>query len=149
VERYEVRQDSGGPGEFRGGLGHYRDYLILDHDAFLTTVQERTECPPWGLAGGRDAAVNALIVNPDTPEADSIKKVNAKPVKAGSLISVRTGGGGGYGSPFERDSESVRRDVVRGYVSREAAQRDYGVVLSPDTLEIDAEATGRLRSAAG
>jgi N-methylhydantoinase B len=147
VERYEVRQDSGGPGQFRGGLGHYRDYTILDHDAYLTTVQERTKCPPWGLAGGKDAAVNALIVNPETPEAESILKVSAKPVKANSMISVRTGGGGGYGGPFERDPETVRLDVVRGYVSLEAAQRAYGVVLSPDTLEIDVEATQQLRSA--
>jgi N-methylhydantoinase B len=149
VERYEVRQDSGGPGKFRGGLGHYRDYLILDHDAFLTTVQERTKCPPWGLAGGKAAAVNALIVNPDTPEAESIKKVNAKPIKAGSRISVRTGGGGGYGNPFERDPELVRLDVVRGYVSQEAARRDYGVVLQPDTLAIDIEETQRLRAQVG
>ncbi|GAB4535983.1 MAG: hypothetical protein Kow0063_20910 [Anaerolineae bacterium] len=112
----------------------------------LTTVQERTKCPPWGLAGGKAAAVNALIVNPDTPEAESINKVNAKPIRAGSLISVRTGGGGGYGNPFERDPELVRLDVVRGYVSREAAQHEYGVVLRPGTLEIDVEATRRLRS---
>lgn len=149
VERYEVRQDSGGPGTFRGGLGHYRDYLILDHDAFLTTVQERTKCPPWGLAGGKEAAVNALIVNPDTPEAESIKKVNAKPINAGSRISVRTGGGGGYGHPFERDPEMVRLDVVRGYVSREAARRDYGVALQPDTLAIDVEETQGLRAQVG
>jgi N-methylhydantoinase B len=149
VERYEVRQDSGGPGKFRGGLGHYRDYLILDHDAFLTTVQERTKCPPWGLAGGKAAAVNALIVNPDTPEAESIKKVNAKPVKSGSHISVRTGGGGGYGDSSERDSELVRLDVVRGYVSLEAAREAYGVALRPDTLEIDVEETRRLRSGSG
>ena len=149
LERYEVRQDSGGPGKFRGGLGHYRDYLILDHDAFLTTVQERTKCPPWGLAGGKAAAINALIVNPDTPEAESIKKVNHKPVKAGSRISVRTGGGGGYGNPFERDPELVRLDVVRGYVSREAARQEYGVVLQPDTLAIDVEETQRLRAEVG
>jgi N-methylhydantoinase B len=147
MERYEVRQDSGGPGKFRGGLGHYRDYLILGHDAFLTTVQERTKCPPWGLMGGKAAAVNALIVNPDTPEAESINKVNAKPIKAGSRISVRTGGGGGYGNPFERDPERVRLDVLHGYVSREAAQRDYGVMLRPDAFEVDGEATRRLRAA--
>ena len=69
--------------------------------------------------------------------------------KLKALISVRTGGGGGYGTPFERDPESVRLDVVCGYVSLEAAQRDYGVVLSPHTLEIDVEATQQLRSAAG
>jgi N-methylhydantoinase B len=148
VECYEVRQDSGGPGKFRGGLGHYRDYLILNHDAYLTTVQERTKCPPWGLAGGQAAAVNALIVNPDTPGEESIKKVNAKPIKSGSRISVRTGGGGGYGSPLERDPERVRLDVVRGYVSLEAAREKYGVVLNPDTLQIDIQATRQLRSAA-
>jgi N-methylhydantoinase B len=62
---------------------------------------------------------------------------------------VRSGDGGGYGNPFERDPELVRLDVVCGYVSREAARRDYGVVLRPDTLAIDVEETQRLRAEAG
>ncbi len=122
--------------------------MILNHNAFLTTVQERTKCPPWGLAGGRPAAVNTLIVNPDTPEAEVVNKANAKPIKAGGRISVRSGGGGGYGNPFERDPELVRLDVVRGYVSLEAARRDYGVVLYPDTLDIDVTKTQQLRAQA-
>jgi N-methylhydantoinase B len=88
-------------------------------------------------------------VNPGTPEAESINKTTAKLIKAGSRISVRTGGGGGYGDPFERDPEMVRLDVVRGYVSSEAARRDYGVVLHPDTLAIDTKETQRLRTEVG
>ena len=83
------------------------------------------------------------------PGAESILKVNAKPVKSGSRISVRTGGGGGYGNPFEREPDRVRLDVLRGYVSLEAARVDYGVVLQPDTLAVDVEETRRLRSATG
>ena len=109
----------------------------------------QTSCPPWGLAGGKAAAVDAVIVNPDTPEAESINKVNHKPVKASSRISMRTGGGGGDSNRFERAPELVRLDLVRGYVSREAAQREYGVVLQPDTLAIDLEETQRLRAEMG
>jgi len=107
----------------------------------------QTSCPPWGLARGKAAAVDAVIVNPDTPEAESIKKVNHKPVKASSRISVR--GGGGDSNPFERAPELVRLDIVRGYVSREAAQREYGVVLQPDMLAIALEETQRLRPEVG
>ena len=145
IAEYGLRRGSGGQGRHSGGDGIVRRWEFLA-PATLTIVSERRRFGPWGLAGGKAAAVNALIVNPDTPEAESIKKVNAKPIKAGSRISVRTGGGGGHGNPFERDLELVRLDVVRGYVSREAAQRDYGVVLQPGTLDINVEETQQLRA---
>lgn len=145
VERYEVRPDSGGPGKFRGGLGQFRDIRVLDHDCRITTTQERSKCPPWGLFGGGEALTNRVVINPGTPEETIIQKCTGYPVKAGSIISVQTGGGGGYGDPLERDPEAVRLDVVRGYVSLEAAARQYGVVLDPETLEIDAQATAALR----
>ena len=56
-------------------------------------------------------------------------KANAHPLAAGSSIDLMTGGGGGFGAPAERDPEQVRDDVIDGFVSREAAERDYGVVL--------------------
>lgn len=145
VERYELRQDSGGPGRYRGGLGHYRDYRIL-YDSFLTTTQERSKCPPWGLFGGLPGATNTVVINPGTERERRVQKCTALPLRAGDLVSVRTGGGGGWGDPLDREPERVRLDVIRGYVSLESAYRDYGVVLDPNTLEVDAEATARRRA---
>ncbi len=141
IERYAIREDSGGPGRFRGGLGHYRDFRVLDHDAAITATMERSACPPWGLAGGGAGATNVLVVHPGGADERAYQKTSALPLGPDQVISVRTGGGGGHGSPFDRDSEAVRRDILDGYVSREAAFRDYGIVLTAETLEIDAEAT--------
>jgi N-methylhydantoinase B len=60
---------------------------------------------------------------------------------------LRTGGGGGYGNPAERDEEAVLRDVLNGYVSLGAAEEDYGVVIDPVRLAIDREATRKKRAA--
>jgi N-methylhydantoinase B len=145
IERYEVRQDSGGPGRFRGGLGHYRDYRILDHDSQFTTTQERSECPPWGLAGGMEAATNRVVINPGTSEEKVIQKATGHPIKAGDILSCQTGGGGGYGNPLDRSVEEVRLDVVRGYVSVEAAEKYYGVLINPKSLDIEMAATKEKR----
>lgn len=147
IERYEVRQDSGGAGTFRGGLGHYRDFRILDHHARITGTMERSKCPPWGLDGGRDGATNVMVVNPGTHEEHPHQKTSALPLKPNDVVSVRTGGGGGFGSPFQRDPEAVRQDVLDAYVSREAARREYGVILT-ENLEVDRGATERARLAA-
>ena len=140
VERYTIREDSGGPGKFRGGLGHYRDFRVLNHDAAITATMERSACPPWGLAGGHAGATNVLVVSPGRSDERAYQKTSALPLDSDRVISVRTGGGGGYGNPLDRDPEAVRQDVVDGYVSRDAAIRDYGVVLA-ETLKIDVEAT--------
>ena len=73
-------------------------------------------------------------------------KVNAFPLAAGSTVELRTGGGGGFGEPLERDPERVLEDVLDGYVTCERAERDYGVVIS-DGLAVDRDATVRLRAA--
>jgi N-methylhydantoinase B len=144
VERHELRRDSGGPGRNRGGLGIVRDYRLLGHAARMMCVMDRTVCPPWGLDGGADAMPDDVLVVPNGKEAH-YTRVNEEWVPAGALVSVRTGGGGGWGSPFEREPERVRRDVVCGYVSVEAAERDYGVVLDAATCAVDAEASAALR----
>lgn len=151
MERYELRQDSGGPGRWRGGLGHYRDYRVLGHNPRITTTQERSKCPPWGINGGKPGAYNTLVVNPDTDKAVVIQKSTAYPLHDGDVISIRTGGGGGYGDPLDREPERVKQDVARGYVSLRSALEDYGVVLDEATLEIDHVATAerRKRSRAG
>lgn len=146
LERYELRRDSGGPGQWRGGLGACRDYRVLTGEAFMTAIMEREVCPPWGAAGGLAGAHDVVMVNPGTAAERRMMKTTGYRLAEGDLCSVRTGGGGGYGDPLERDPEAVRLDVVRGLVSLEAASRDYGVVLDPGSLEIDQEATRRLRA---
>ena len=146
IERYAIREDSGGPGKFRGGLGHYRDFRVLNHDAAITATMERSACPPWGLAGGRAGATNVLVVSPGRTDKRTYQKTSALSLGSNEVISVRTGGGGGHGDPFDRDPETVRHDVIDGYVTRDAAIREYGVVLSEETLEIDVEATKKRRT---
>jgi N-methylhydantoinase B len=104
---------------------------------------------PPGLFGGRDGAVNEVIVEQGgrTYTSPHWSKDEDIRVTAGDLLIVRTPGGGGYGDPFERDPALVRRDVARGYFTAEDAERDYGVVLRGTPLAVDANATARARRA--
>ena len=144
MERHELRQDSGGPGKNRGGLGLLREYRILDHEAHMTCIMDRKVDPPWGLRDGKAAAHCRTVVNPETDREVVHQKAMRQLVRDGDLISVQTGGGGGWGDPLERDPEKVQHDVRAGYISFEAAKKEYGVVLDPDTLEIDRQATEKL-----
>lgn len=116
VEKMELAPDSGGDGEFRGGLGIDIWYRVL-YPTSITAIVERTKMAPWGLAGGGPGRPNALWVQyPDGREEDHGKATNLE-LPANSLIKLSTGGGGGYGSPAERSSEAVRRDIEEGYVT--------------------------------
>jgi len=145
MERYELRQDSGGPGRQRGGLGTIRDLRPLRHQSHLMALNDRSVDPPWGIDGGRPAAHCVAVLDVDGPEPITIGKAQGRPIPAGMVVSLRTGGGGGYGDPLERATAAVLGDVLAGYVSVEAAERDYGVVIDPLALTIDRTATQRLR----
>ena len=153
IRRYGFRSDSGGPGKFRGGCGLYREYH-LEADCGLYLWFERSKTPAWGLFGGRDAIGPENVIDTVAPrfiEGNSLKmlrplKANNIALKAGDTVTINTGGGGGFGNPWERDIELVRRDVLDGYVTREAAERDYGVAFTADGLEVDIEATRRRRA---
>jgi N-methylhydantoinase B len=145
LREYGFRPDSGGPGKFRGGCGIYREYE-LDAPAHLYLWFERSVTPAWGLFDGRDAVGPDVIINPGRDDERHLLKANALPLKAGDVVRVQTGGGGGYGHPFQRDAGRLRDDVVDGYVTIAVARRDYGVVLRPDG-SLDAAATSSLRSA--
>jgi N-methylhydantoinase B len=135
IRGYGFRPDTGGPGRFRGGCGLSRVFEV-EPDSFLYLWFERSRTPGWGLFGGGDAVGPDVIVNPGREDEQHMLKANAHPLAAGSVVELRTGGGGGFGDPRERDPERVRRDVSDGFVTVEAARRDYGVVLDPDTLEV-------------
>jgi N-methylhydantoinase B len=147
VERYELATDSAGPGTFRGGLGTRRQWRILAEESSVNIRSDRFKFSSPGLFDAKPARPSRAVLNPGTPEERQLtSKVAGLRLKQGDLISWDLGGGGGWGNPFKRDPERVRQDVVRGYVSLEAARADYGVVIESSTLSIDQDATNRLRS---
>jgi N-methylhydantoinase B len=145
----KLRQDSGGAGKFRGGLGVAQEVRMLAPGSVLSAM-ERTLCPPWGLHGGKDALPNRFsIARKDgtverLPTGKTIGHV-ALAVDDGFIVEV--GGGGGFWNPLERDPERVLADVRSGYVSLDAARRDYGVVIRPEgrCYVLDVGATIELR----
>jgi N-methylhydantoinase B len=126
VLKYGLRQDSGGAGKFRGGLGVERIYEF-QADGFITFSLERKATPPWGLWGGKDGAYNGVDITSPDGSVRQVRKATQHAIATGERVKIMTGGGGGWGAPSERDPEAVRRDVREGYVSGEAARRDYGI----------------------
>ena len=131
LTRFELIVDSGGAGEFRGGLGIRREYLNLA-DARFSIRSMKHLIPPNGCAGGGNGRRGDLWINPDGRAAKRLPTRYADyPLRAGDIFRLDTPGGGGHGDPLARDAERVLADVREGLVSSEAAERDYGVVLEP------------------
>jgi N-methylhydantoinase B len=147
VEAYRLRDDSGGPGRHRGGLGVEQIVHVLHEIAFNSQI-ERVESRPWGLFGGLSGYGNQVAIR-KAGEADEVAfpsgKVLSRHLKAGDRYALRSGGGGGFGSPLERPLEAVAHDVRQGYVSRKAARQYYGVVFDVKTGAVLAEPSGKLR----
>jgi N-methylhydantoinase B len=145
VERYEWRPDSAGAGEFRGGVGLRKIYRVLQDCSFVTAF-ERTKCPPWGLFGGKPARIGgAFVTQPGEKDAQGYRKVTSLPLKADATVELLSAGGGGRNPPTKRPVGRVLEDVRQGYVTVEGAKQDYGVVIDPQTLEVDMKATKVLR----
>ncbi len=146
IERYELRQDSGGAGKFRGGLGVQRDYRLLA-DGRMISVLERCIAPHAGVAGGLPGGRTYGVLDSSIyGEGFEIIKTPDQPIAKGDLLSIRSGGGGGFGNPLERDPDKVLEDVLEELVSVEAAQELYGVVFDEDG-NVDYEDTKHLRAA--
>ncbi|OGA13583.1 MAG: 5-oxoprolinase [Betaproteobacteria bacterium RIFCSPLOWO2_12_FULL_63_13] len=147
VECYRLIPDSGGAGRYRGGLGVER--VVRARCALTFNAQiDRAHCRPWGLGGGGEALGNsvAIEVNGEWKDDYVNAKVLVAELKEGDAFAVRAGGGGGFGDPHLRSVESVREDVLQGYVSAKAARELYGVAVDPETLAIDTAETTRLRA---
>jgi N-methylhydantoinase B len=110
---------------------------------------ERTICAPWGLHGGADALANRIFITRENGEVERFPTGKIKPteIDKGDGFTVETGGGGGFWNSLERSAERVLADVRSGYVSLEAARRDYGVVIRQQgrRFELDMDATLELR----
>jgi N-methylhydantoinase B len=151
VERYALRPDSGGAGRFRGGLG-CEQVVQARHDIRFHSQMDRVKCKPWGLEGGLSGYGNSVAIHrfgkTEEQRFHNGKALN-QVLHAGDAYILRSGGGGGFGSPLERDLASLERDVRCGYVTRAAAERDYGAVLVDDTGRIDTAATQARRAQMG
>lgn len=145
--QWALRPDSGGPGYHRGGLGAiYEIEALADGDTDVFLLGERGKYPPFGVAGGKPAALNAFFYETDNGERTPplVSKITDVKIHKGQKVRLETPGGGGFGDPMSRDVALVQRDVKLGYVSREAARADYGVVIRADGT-VDADATAARR----
>ena len=146
--QWALRPDSGGPGWHRGGLGAIYEIEALAEDgAEVFLLGERGKYPPFGVNGGKSAALNRFVHETDQGEKTPplVSKVTEIKIRRGQKVRLETPGGGGFGDPATREPERVMRDLRLGYISREAARRDYQVVLRDDG-SLDADATAMVRA---
>jgi N-methylhydantoinase B len=144
MKRRELRQDSGGPGEFRGGLGQTLELAVQGERPFMFSgLYERIDHPAPGLHGGRPGGAGTLATN--RPEIELRAKTRV-PLPAGTEITLGLPGGGGYGPPWRRDPARVLADVQDGYVSLERARSDYGVAIDPKRMIVLEDETAALRA---
>jgi N-methylhydantoinase B len=148
VLRFELIENSGGAGRYRGGLGIRREYLNLE-DARFSIRSMKHVIPPNGFAGGLAGRTGDIWINPESNEAKRLPSRYADyPLRKGDIFRLDTPGGGGHGNPLAREPERVLADVCEGNVSPETAERDYGVVLRRDQhgWAVDAAATATRRT---
>ena len=144
VESRALRQDSCGAGKYRGGLGLDMKVRNLVEGKWNFERTRLSKCPPWGIAGGTAGEPGGNLLK--LPGEKAFKWITGAniPVPLNSLAIVRTGGGGGWGDPLERDAALVAADAAEGLISRRAAHELYGVVLR-GSMSLDESATQRLR----
>jgi N-methylhydantoinase B len=132
IEEFSLREDSGGAGKFRGGLGFRKVYRILEACQLQTNL-DRTKFPPWGVQGGGAGQPGRFSLQRAGDErAEVIGRERSRALQPGDIFTAETGGGGGYGDPRERAISNIQKDIDRGYVTRDAAIRDYGVTIDGD-----------------
>jgi N-methylhydantoinase B len=147
VEERSLVCDSGGPGKMRGGLGRKMTIRVPDDEyapqgpTSIAIQAGRYKYPPHGLFGAGPGAGARFVVNEQTGDPSGLTLC-----LPGDVIQFASAGGGGYGDPLQRDPQAVEADVVNGYVSIEKAREDYGVVIDPATLSVDAAATEKIRA---
>ncbi len=144
--KYELAPDTCGAGKWRGGNGIHWEWVNEGSDAGMATGsgEGATTFGPGALGGHSTPPSRAWIRMGD--EKIPVTSHRMYQIKSGAVLCKISGGGAGVGNPFDREPEKVQKDVREGLISLETARRDYGVVLDPETLNIDWEATARLRS---
>lgn len=149
VMYYGFVPDSEGAGRYRGGLGIRREMLVVDHTATFSELADRHVIPPWGLKGGLDSSCGKVVAVPADGKDEKLPSKGSRQLKPGTLVRIVTPGGGGYGSPLEREPEKVLRDVIFGKISLDRARSVYGVIIRKDergNMNVDYPESNRLRN---
>jgi N-methylhydantoinase B len=149
LRRFELVPDSGGAGQFRGGLGFVREYELLDHEARFSLRSTKHTVAPKGIEGGLAGRTGKCTLNPGTDTERILpSRYSDHMLHPGDVVRLETPGGGGLGNPRDREPAKVLSDVRNGYVSTEKAQELYGVAIERNGGEftIDDSLTRQLRS---
>jgi N-methylhydantoinase B len=122
---FDLVTNSGGAGEFRGGLAFRRSYELLQ-DATVVRRYDRAKFPPNGIAGGKPGGRSRFVIHLGTDKEHETPASGRYDLHAGERFFLQSAGGGGYGDPEKRDRASLARDMAEGYVSANSAVQDYG-----------------------
>jgi N-methylhydantoinase B len=145
IDRYAFRVDSGGAGKNRGGVGVERAYRFLAPTTAIV-INYKTRTKPWSVGGGNVGVNNTVVLYEGSADQKEVG-FSTTHFDTGGTITNLTGGGGGWGDPFEREVDRVLHDVREGFVSVSAAKRDYGVIIDEATMTVDEKATAEARAA--
>lgn len=144
---YRLIEGSAGAGKHRGGFGIAYDYELTIPGEF-TVALDRDKFPPYGLFGGEKGKPSGLVIHPGTEKEKTFARASGVKIPAGTVLSHRTAGGGGYGDPRQRDAGKVLGDVLDGLITLDDARDSYGVEIDAGTMTINAAKTRNLRSGA-
>lgn len=148
VEHYSFNTEDGtGHGRHRGGFGIVKDYRLLNSTAQFTTDVNRSIVPPWGMEQGSPGTPNYMLVLSESKPPLRVRKIAAHKLGRDDVVSIRTGSGGGWGNPLERNPQLVLDDSRNGLISARVARDVYGVIIREGKWEVDEAATTALRAA--
>ncbi|WP_116199709.1 hydantoinase B/oxoprolinase family protein [Amycolatopsis circi] len=143
IDGYGYLPDSGGAGRWRGGLATFRDMTLLAPEASVQIRSDRRKFLPYGLSGGAPGTPSLNVLDRGGPDERVLESKPHFAMTAGARHRHVTAGGGGHGHPFGREPERVLEDVLDGKVTREGAERDYGVVIADGGIDRAATAAAR------
>lgn len=145
VERRELRENSGGAGRFRGGLGITTEIENLVDGTWSFTLPPRDGCPPWGLFGGRAAVTGAIELRAASGAAYVAIGSGRQMVRGGARARIMSGGGGGWGNPADRPFDEVDADLLDGFVTSDEVEEAYAVVVDRLTGLVDRARSEKVR----
>lgn len=139
-------EDGVGAGAYRGGFGMRKDYRILSDEANLVCSINRIKYPPWSVSGGENGSCNHIVIKRGDKDIWDGGRLSNFELQKGDIVSIRSGGGAGWGNPLERNPNLVLKDYKDGLISIENAKSIYGVFINLKKLEVDLEKTKKVRA---
>jgi N-methylhydantoinase B len=145
IRAFEFIQDSGGAGQYRGGMSFRRDYEMKEREGTLQIRNDRCTFQPFALFGGKPGRLGRNVLNPGTAREETMPGKLTRTIRESDVFRYEQAGGGGWGDPLKRDPVRVLADVRNEYVTAEMARLEYGVVINTQTWAVDKRKTHELR----